>query len=71
MKNLLIFSLIMFIFQLLFDDRDAPVASRPKELDQWFLQVYEYYSQKGLACILTCQVLDILTIAATWFFSGL
>ena len=47
----------------MFNDRDAPIASRPKELDQWFLQVYEYYTQKGLACILTCQVLDIMTIS--------
>jgi hypothetical protein len=56
--------------QLLLDEGDSPFASRPKELDLWFQQLYEYYMEKGLACLLTCQVLNILTVAFTWFFSG-
>ena len=56
--------------QLLLNEGDSPFASRPKELDQWFQQVYDYYNEKGLACLVTNQVLNIATVAFTWCFSG-
>jgi len=41
----------------------------PKDLDSFFLKIYEYYREHGAACVIVSRLMDLVTLGFTIMFS--